>query len=43
MNKIVLSVVGVAVAGMPLGDVDAASVVELKRLLAQHGVLILPG
>jgi taurine dioxygenase len=43
MNEVVLSVVGVAVAGLPLGDVDAAAAEKLRRLLAEHGVLILPG
>ena len=43
MNKVVLSVVGVAVAGLPLGDVDAGAATELRRLLADHGVLIMPG
>jgi len=43
MNEVVLSVVGVAVAGLPLGDVDAAAAAKLRRLLAEHGVLILPG
>jgi taurine dioxygenase len=39
----VLSVVGVAVAGLPLGDVDAGTAASLRRLLADHGVLIMPG
>jgi taurine dioxygenase len=43
MKKVVLSVVGVAVAGLPLGDVDAAAAAELRHLLADHGVLIMPG
>ena len=43
MNTIVLSVVGVAVGGLPLGDVDAGKAAELRRLLAEHGVLIMPG
>jgi len=43
MNKVVLSVVGVAVAGLPVGDVDAGTAAELRRLLAKHGVLIMPG
>jgi taurine dioxygenase len=43
MNEVVLSVVGVAVAGLPLGDVDADTAARLRRLLAEHGVLILPG
>jgi taurine dioxygenase len=43
MNKKVLSVVGVAVAGLPLGDVDAGTTAELRLLLAEHGVLIMPG
>ncbi len=43
MNTIVLSVVGVAVAGLPLADVDARKAAELRRLLGEHGVLILPG
>lgn len=43
MKKVVLSVVGVAVAGLPVGDVDAGTAVSLRRLLAHHGVLIMPG
>jgi taurine dioxygenase len=43
MKKVVLSVVGVAVAGLPLGDVDAGTAAELRRLLADYGVLIMPG
>jgi taurine dioxygenase len=43
MNQVVLSVVGVAVAGLPLEDVDAGTAAKLRRLLAEHGVLILPG
>lgn len=43
MKKVILSVVGVAVAGLRLGDVDRGTAVELRRLLAEHGVLIMPG
>src|ERR1700753_3043062 len=43
MNKVVLSVVGVAVAGLPLGEVTARTAAELRCLLADHGVLIMPG
>ena len=43
MNKAVLSVVGVAVADLPLGDVDATTAAKLRCLLAKHGVLIMPG
>ena len=43
MNKVVLSVVGVAVAGLPLGEVSARTAAELRCLLAEHGVLIMPG
>ena len=43
MNKAVLSVVGVAVAGLPLNEVSARTVAELRCLLADHGVLIMPG
>jgi len=39
----VLSVVGVAVTGLPIDQADADTVTELRRLLAHHGVLILPG
>ena len=31
------------VAGLPLGDVDAGTAAELRRLLADHGVLVMPG
>jgi taurine dioxygenase len=43
MHKVILSVVGVAVADLPLADVDAGTAAELRCLLARHGVLILPG
>jgi len=43
MRQAVLSVIGVAVAGLPLGDVDAAKAADLRRLLAEHGVLVMPG
>src|SRR5579875_2451493 len=43
MNEAVLSVVGVAITGLALDDVDAGTVAELRRLLAEHGVLIMPG
>jgi taurine dioxygenase len=43
MNKVVLSVVGVAIAGLPLADVTARTAAELRFLLAEHGVLIMPG
>ncbi len=43
MKTAVLSVVGVAVAGLPLGEVDAGTAASLRRLLADHGVLIMPG
>jgi taurine dioxygenase len=35
--------VGVIVTGLPLPDVDTATTGELWRLLACHGVLVLPG
>jgi taurine dioxygenase len=34
---------GVEVAGLRLSDVDAALVAQLRRLLAERGVLVLPG
>jgi len=43
MKKVVLSVVGVAVSGLPLDEVDAGAAMELRCLLARHGVLIMPG
>jgi taurine dioxygenase len=43
MRQAVLSVIGVAVAGLPLGDVDAGTAADLRRLLAEHGVLVMPG
>jgi taurine dioxygenase len=39
----VLSPVGVTVTGLPLADADAGTVAGLRRLLADHGVLVLPG
>jgi taurine dioxygenase len=43
MRQAVLSVIGVAVAGLPLADVDAAAAAHLRCLLAEHGVLVMPG
>lgn len=43
MNTTVLSPVGVEVTDLALADVDAASVPGLRRLLAEHGVVVLPG
>jgi taurine dioxygenase len=43
MRQAVLSVIGVAVAGLPLGEVDAGTTAYLRRLLAEHGVLVMPG
>jgi taurine dioxygenase len=43
MHQSVLNPVGVAITDLPLGDVDAGPVAELQRLLADHGVLVLPG
>jgi len=43
MNQTVLSPVGVTVTGLPLGDVDAAAAADLRLLLADHGVLVMPG
>ncbi|MGN6608965.1 MAG: TauD/TfdA dioxygenase family protein [Jatrophihabitans sp.] len=34
---------GVTVTGLPLTDIDDSIVVELKWLLARHGVVVLPG
>ncbi len=38
-----LDPVGVAVTGLSLADIDAAVTVDLRHLLAIHGVLVLPG
>jgi taurine dioxygenase len=43
VNKVILSVVGVAVTGLPLDDADAGTAAELRRLLAEYGVLVMPG
>jgi taurine dioxygenase len=43
MHQAVLSPVGVVVTGLPAGDVDAAAAADLRRLLADHGVVVLPG
>lgn len=38
-----LEPIGVEIAELPLADVDAAAVAQLRRLLADHGVLVMPG
>ena len=43
MHQQVLSPTGVAVSGLPLRDVDVGTTADLRRLLAEHGVLVLPG
>jgi taurine dioxygenase len=43
MNKAVLSVVGVAVAGLRPDRIDPDTAAQLRRLLAAHGVLIMQG
>jgi taurine dioxygenase len=43
VHHVVLSVVGVAVADLPLSDVDAGLATDLRRLLADHGVLVMGG
>jgi taurine dioxygenase len=42
-QQTVLSPVGLIVTGLPLAEVDAGTAAELRRLLASHGVLVLPG
>jgi len=37
-----LDPVGLIITGLRLGDVDAGTAAELRRLLADHGVLVLP-
>jgi taurine dioxygenase len=43
MHVVAHEPLGATVTGLPIVDVDAAAVTELKGLLAQHGVLVLPG
>lgn len=43
MNIAVLSPIGVEVTDLSLGDIDADAVTHLRRLLADHGVAVLPG
>ncbi|MDQ2814703.1 MAG: TauD/TfdA family dioxygenase [Actinomycetota bacterium] len=43
MHQAVLSPVGVVVTDLPVGDVSAGPAAELRRLLAGHGVLVMPG
>jgi taurine dioxygenase len=43
MHQTALSPVGITVTDLPLEAADGAVVAELRRLLAEHGVLVLPG
>ena len=43
MHVTVHEPLGATVTGLSIADVDFATVTELKGLLAQHGVLVLPG
>ncbi len=43
MHVVAHELLGATVTGLSVADVDDAAVVELKGLLAQHGVLVLPG
>lgn len=43
MRHDVLSPIGLQVSGLPLSDVDADSIEDLRQLLADHGVVVLPG
>jgi taurine dioxygenase len=42
MRETVTDPVGVTVTGLAIGDVDDAAVGRLRRLLADHGVVVLP-
>ncbi len=42
MTETVLDPIGVTVTGLRVGDVDDAAVTRLGRLLADHGVVVLP-
>ena len=42
-RQTVLEPVGVVITGLALAEVDAGAVAGLRRLLAEHGVLVLPG
>ncbi len=43
MHQVSLSPIGVTVTGLPLGHIDAGVAGDLRRLLAEHGVLVLTG
>ncbi len=43
MNHTVLDPIGVRVTGLSLGELDPGQVSRLRDLLAEHGVLIMPG
>lgn len=43
MDNLVLDPVGVKVTGLPLHELNPELVAQLKELLADHGVLIIPG
>jgi taurine dioxygenase len=43
MRTTVLSPVGVEVTGLALADADADAIADLRLLLSEHGVVVLPG
>jgi taurine dioxygenase len=43
VHTVVRDPIGVTLTGLPLSDVTDASVPQLRHLLAEHGVVILPG
>jgi taurine dioxygenase len=43
MHQAILSPIGTIITDLPAGDVDAAAAADLRRLLADHGVVVLPG
>jgi taurine dioxygenase len=43
MHQAVLSPVGMVITGLPASEVDAATAAGVRRLLADHGVVVMPG
>jgi taurine dioxygenase len=43
VHQAVLSPIGMVITGLPACEVDAAAAADLGRLLAGHGVVVLPG
>ncbi len=43
MQLAALNPIGLRITDLPLGEVGAGTIIDLRRLLADHGVVVLPG